>query len=97
MRRRALEALSPSDEDDINDMIRESYHGIDPDMKLGALYAMGQHCDAQWLPVLLTELKSPNPAARYEAARAAAAILDTVGVHEKEIGDSNGRIDLQSA
>lgn len=76
VRRRAIEALSPSEDDDINDIIREAYHSIEPDLKLGAIYAMGQHCDPQWLPVLLTELKSTNPEARYEAARACGALED---------------------
>lgn len=76
VRRRALEALSPSGDADINDLIREAYHSHDRELRLGAIYAMGQHYDAAWLPVLLTELKSADPEARYEAARACGALED---------------------
>lgn len=76
VRRRALEALSPGDDDDVNDLIRDAYHSRDHDLRLGAIYAMGQHYDTQWLPALLAELKNPDPEIRYEAARACGALED---------------------
>lgn len=76
VRRRAIEALSPSTDAAVNDIIRDNYHGGDPELRLSAIYAMGQHCDPGWLPVLLKELKSPEPSMRYEAARACGELED---------------------
>lgn len=76
VRRRAIEALSPSNDASVNDIIRTSYHGDVPELKLSAVYAMGQHCDPGWLPVLLTELKNPEAVMRFEAARACGELED---------------------
>lgn len=97
VRRRALEALSPGDEDDINDLIRDAYHSRDHDMKLGALYAMGQHYDTQWLPALLAELKSPDPEVRYEAARACGALEDERAIPALVELAKTGDSDVQEA
>jgi HEAT repeat protein len=80
VRRRALEALSSGEGDDVDDLIRDAYHSRDHEMKLGAIYAMGQHYDSAWLPALLAELKSPDAETRYEAARACGALEDSRAV-----------------
>jgi HEAT repeat protein len=76
VRRRAVEAISPYSDDEINDLIREAYYHADLKMRASALYAMGVHCDPAWLPVLLKELKSPEAELRYEAARACGEMED---------------------
>lgn len=76
VRRRAVEALSPSNDPDVNGIIRAAYHDDAPEMKLAAIYSMGQHCDAGWLPALLRELRNTDPAFRYEAARACGEMED---------------------
>lgn len=76
VRRRAIEALAPSLDPAVNDVIRDAYYSEDQDLKVSALFAMGQHCDEGWLPVLLTELKNPDPALRFEAARACGELED---------------------
>lgn len=76
VRRKAIEALSPSLDASVNDIIRDAYYSSTPELKLSALYAMGQHCDDGWLPVLLTELKNRDPAVRFEAARACGELGD---------------------
>lgn len=76
VRRRALEAISPFSDDAVNDLIRNAYYSDAPKMRASALYAMGLHCDAAWLPVLLTELKSDSAEMRYEAARSCGQMED---------------------
>lgn len=76
VRARAIEALSPSIGPDVNDIIRAAYHSPEPHMKVSALYAMGQHSDEGWLPVLLTEIKNSDPVLRFEAAHACGELGD---------------------
>lgn len=76
VRRRAIEALAPSLDPDVNDVIRDAYYSEERDLKVSALFAMGQHCDDGWLPVLLAELKNPDAALRFEAARACGELED---------------------
>jgi len=76
VRRRAIEAISPFSDDDINDYIRSAYYDDDLKMQSSAVYAMGVHCDPAWLPALLKELKSEYPELRFEAARACGEMED---------------------
>ena len=76
IRRRAIEAISQGQNEALHDIIRDAYHSEEKELKLGALYAMGQACDEGWLPVLLAEMKSPDSAMRFEAARAAGELED---------------------
>lgn len=76
VRRRAIEALGPSADPSVNDIIRKAYHSDVSQLKLSAVHAMGQHCDEGWLPVLLTELKNSDPAMRFAAARACGELED---------------------
>lgn len=76
VRGRAVEAISPSLAEDINDIIRSAYYSTEAPLKVSAIYAMGQHSDEGWLPVLLTELKSADSLLRYEAAHACGELGD---------------------
>ncbi len=76
IRRRAVEALSQSPDPAVHDVIRDAYSSAELDMKLAALYAMGQACDDGWLPVLLSEMHNEDPSIRYEAARATGELED---------------------
>lgn len=70
VRRRVLEALAYSGEEAVARLIREAYQGEDESMRLSAVFAMGRSADERWAPETLRELYHPNPAMRYEAARA---------------------------
>jgi HEAT repeat protein len=71
VRRRALEAAAVYSHDPrINEAIEEAYWSGEHALKVSALYAMGRSLDRRWLPLLLEELQSEDPAYRYEAATA---------------------------
>jgi len=70
VRRRALEAISNCGHEIVDEAIDEAYHSNDERMRASALFAMGRTCDARWEPIVLREIDSPDPAMRYEAARA---------------------------
>ena len=70
VKRRAIEALAPFNTTEVREIIQEIYESDDMEMRCSAVYAMGKSCDPQWLPVILLELRNPNPAMRYEASNA---------------------------
>ena len=70
VRRRAVEAVGPFNTDDVHGMIREAYFSDKAEMRSSAVYAMGKSCDVEWLPIILSELTSADPAMRYEASNA---------------------------
>ncbi|MCJ7523234.1 MAG: HEAT repeat domain-containing protein [Dehalococcoidia bacterium] len=70
VRCRVLEAISPLENPQVEEMIRQAYHSDELEFQVSALYAMGRNCNDGWLPLLLKELRSPNPQLRFEAARA---------------------------
>jgi HEAT repeat protein len=74
VRCRALESISPLSRSDIEEAIRSAYHSEDRALQASAVYAMGQNCNPGWLPILLSELHSPIPRFRFEAARACAEL-----------------------
>ena len=74
VRCKVLEAIAPLSKPYVEDLIREAYHGSSRELRASALYAMGQNCNPSWLPILLTELHSPYPGLRFEAARACAEL-----------------------
>ena len=79
--RRALEALAPLNTPEVQEMIRQAYEGSRPELRSSALYAMGRSADLQWFPLLVKELKSSDPATRYEAAHACGELG-----HEEAVG-----------
>jgi HEAT repeat protein len=71
VRRRALEAVSVFAGEDVRRWVRWGYESDQPFLRQSAVHAMGRSCDAVWLPTLLMEMDSPDPAMRFEAASAA--------------------------
>lgn len=71
VRRRALEAISNSSLEIVDEAIQEAYSGDERRMQVSAVFAMGRSCDPQWSDFVLRELTSDDPEMRYEAARAA--------------------------
>ena len=70
VRRRCLEAVAPFNTEEIQDYIRWAYEDDDQDLRSSSIYAMGRTGEAGWLPTLLRELESFDPAVRYETAHA---------------------------
>ncbi len=70
VRRRCLEAVAPFNTEEVQDYIRWAYDGDDDDLRSSSIYAMGRTGETAWLPTLLRELESYDPAVRYETANA---------------------------
>ena len=70
VRRRCLEAAAPFNTEEVQDYIRWAYDSEDDDLRSSSVYAMGRTGDTSWLPTLLRELESYDPAVRYETANA---------------------------
>ena len=70
VRRRCLEAVAPFNTEEVQDYIRWAYEDDDQDLRSSSIYAMGRTGEAGWLPTLLRELESFDPAVRYETAHA---------------------------
>ncbi|HID88782.1 MAG TPA: hypothetical protein EYH27_03640 [Anaerolineales bacterium] len=70
VRRRALEALAYSGEEEVADLISEAYQHPEEKMRISAVFAMGRSADERWAAHVLQELLNPNPEMRFEAARA---------------------------
>jgi HEAT repeat protein len=70
VRRRALESIAYVSNDDIPPIIREAYAHAEELMRISAVFAMGRSADRRWAKIVVRELNNPNPAMRYEAARA---------------------------
>ncbi len=72
VRRRALEALGFfADQPAVSDLIDAAYRADEQSLRESALVAMGRTVSEEFLPMIELELRSPTPAMRYEAARAA--------------------------
>jgi HEAT repeat protein len=70
VRRRAIEAVAPFNTPEVQQIIRGAYASDQIEMRCSAVYGMGKSCDPQWLSIILTELRSPHAAMRYEASNA---------------------------
>jgi hypothetical protein len=70
VRRRAIESIAFLTDDCVRDIISAAYSEPYDDMRISAVFAMGRTNDPYWGETVLGELASPNPAMRYEAARA---------------------------
>src|SRR4030042_3924787 len=70
VRCRALEAVSTISKPQVEELIRQAYQSNDLEFHASALFAMGRNCKRSWLPLLLSELHSPQAQLRFEAARA---------------------------
>ncbi len=71
VRRRALESVAFIDEPHVRDLIETAYYHPDTRMQVSAVFAMGRSGNHRWASYVLTELESPDPELRYEAALAA--------------------------
>ena len=71
VRRRALEAVAPFQTSEVRDWVRWAYGSDAPLLRQSAVFAMGKNCDPAWLPTVVEELSSHDPAMRFEAANAA--------------------------
>ncbi len=70
VRRRCLEAVAPFNTEEVQDYIQWAYDNEDQDLRSSSVYAMGRTGNTAWLPTLLRELESHDPAVRYETAHA---------------------------
>jgi len=70
VRRRSLEAIAPFNTGDINTYVSWAYESHDLDLRSSSIYAMGRTGEPSWLPMLIKELQSSEPAYRYESAHA---------------------------
>jgi hypothetical protein len=80
VRRRALEAVAPSQQELVEHYIEDYYYSDDPKVKASAIFAMGLNCTARWLRFLIDEMQSETAEFRYEAARAAGEVGDEEAV-----------------
>ncbi|MEP7294147.1 MAG: HEAT repeat domain-containing protein, partial [Chloroflexota bacterium] len=71
VRRRALEAISNSSHEMLEEAIREAWDSPDRRMQISAVFAMGRSYDDQWNEVVIQQMDSEDEEMRYEAARAA--------------------------
>jgi HEAT repeat protein len=80
LRCRALESASFAADERLSPLVRSFYVMSDATAKRAAVLSMGRTCDPIWVPVILVEMKSEEPALRFEAATAAfhVASRDTV-------------------
>jgi HEAT repeat protein len=76
VRKRAIEAVAPFDQDDIRGIIRQAHTSPDSKLRQSAIYAMGQNANPEWLPAILAAMESGEAAIRYEAATAAGHLGD---------------------
>ena len=74
--RRSLEAVAPFNTPDIRQYICSAYDSDDLKLKSSSIYAMGRTGETSWLPLLIKELQSQQPAIRYETANACGDLGD---------------------
>ena len=71
VRRRALEAISNSTHEIVEEAIRDAYQSYEHSLQVSAIYAMGRSADQKWAPTVIRELDSDDDEKIFEAARAA--------------------------
>jgi HEAT repeat protein len=80
VQRRALEAVAPLSRPEVKSAIMAAYKSQHSRLKVSSIYAMGQNCDPDWLPILLIELDNPDAEVRYEAASACGELGEEAAV-----------------
>ncbi len=70
VRRRAIEAIAYSSDEGVREIIEAAYYDEDERMRTSAVFAMGRSADPYWSDLVISELESPRPEMRYEAAMA---------------------------
>ena len=71
VRRRALESLAYSEDEDVQSFIENAYFDEDEAMRQSAVFAMGRTADPHWARYIAAELHSGSAPMRFEAAAAA--------------------------
>lgn len=68
--RRAIESISFSSQEGIDNLIEMAYYHEDEQMQVSALFAMGRNFNPKWEEIVLAELDNHRAEMRFEAARA---------------------------
>lgn len=76
VRRRSLESIAPFNTSFIQSYLSRAYNSGDLGLKSSSIFAMGRTGEATWLPLLIKELQSEEPAVRYETANACGELGD---------------------
>ena len=90
VRRRAVESIAYSGQNQVRDIIEMAYCDDEEEMRISAVFAMGRSADPLWREMVIAELDNPNPEMRYEAARAcgeleiSAALSALIGLIEAD-------------
>lgn len=71
VKRRALEAIANCSHEIVPHAIQQAYDSPSPEMRASAVFAIGRTADKRWQDIVMAEIDNPEPAIRYEAARAA--------------------------
>lgn len=74
VKRAALEGLGAAAHPRVETLIEEAYNSRLADMRLSAVFAMGNSADVRWLPIILAELENLDTEMQIEAIRAAGAM-----------------------
>jgi HEAT repeat protein len=69
-RRRAVESISYSGVEGVENLIERAYRDSVEKMRISAIFSMGRSADPAWATTVIGELASSNPEMRFEAARA---------------------------
>ncbi|MBI2852078.1 MAG: HEAT repeat domain-containing protein [Chloroflexi bacterium] len=97
VRRRVLEALAPISVPPVRDAIKEAYRSGVLRLVVSAIYAMGNSCDAVWMPALLAELANDDAERRYEAAVACGELEEKAAVPKLSVLTDDPDIDVSLA
>ena len=75
-RRRAIESVASFNSPQVEQIIQRAYDDGNSELKQSAIYAMGQSSDTRWMPTVIQDTRSPDPAIRFEAATACGNLGD---------------------
>lgn len=94
VRRRAVEAISFFGDEEVEGIIEAAYCDAEEKMRISAVFAMGRNADTYWNEIVMAELESPNPAMRFEAARACGELESAEAVPKliRLIGDPDREV-----
>jgi HEAT repeat protein len=73
--RRAIESISYSSQEGVEQIIEDAYYHEDELMQVSAIFAMGRNYNLKWGPIVIAELDNHNPEIRFEAARACGELM----------------------
>lgn len=82
VRRRALESLAYASLPALPALLQTACAHPEAPLRLSAIFAMGRSADPRWKETVIQELRSPDPAMRYEAARACGELAAGDALHE---------------